>query len=71
MISFQVGWAQRQTYIALGFALAAAAEKKIAACPMEGFDPEGVSRVTYSRIGLLRSYETYSRIGLLRGYGNL
>lgn len=30
-------WAQKQAYIALGFGLAAAAEKKIYSCPMEGF----------------------------------
>lgn len=34
-----VAWAARQAYIALGFGLAAAAEKEIATCPMEGFDP--------------------------------
>jgi nitroreductase / dihydropteridine reductase len=33
----QIAWAARQAYIALGFALAAAAELKIASCPMEGF----------------------------------
>jgi nitroreductase/dihydropteridine reductase len=38
-------WADRQTYIALGFALAAAAEAQIASCPMEGFNPVEVSRV--------------------------
>lgn len=32
-------WASRQIYIALGFALAAAAELEIDSCPMEGFDP--------------------------------
>ncbi|MDD5749710.1 MAG: nitroreductase family protein [Patescibacteria group bacterium] len=31
-------WALRQAYIALGFALAAAAELKIDSCPMEGFN---------------------------------
>jgi len=31
-------WADRQTYIALGFALAAAAELEVASCPMEGFN---------------------------------
>lgn len=31
-------WAAEQAYIALGFALAAAAERRIASCPMEGFD---------------------------------
>ncbi len=33
-------WADRQTYIALGFALAAAAELEVDSCPMEGFSPE-------------------------------
>lgn len=33
-------WAYRQTYIALGFALAAAAELQIDSSPMEGFDPK-------------------------------
>jgi nitroreductase/dihydropteridine reductase len=40
-----IEWAKRQTYIALGFALAAAAELKIASCPMEGFNPEAVASV--------------------------
>ena len=31
-------WSARQAYIALGTALAAAAEQKVDACPMEGFD---------------------------------
>jgi nitroreductase/dihydropteridine reductase len=35
-------WAERQAYIALGFALAAAAEAQIPSCPMEGFDPKQV-----------------------------
>lgn len=33
-------WTKRQTYIALGILLSAAAELKIDACPMEGFEPE-------------------------------
>ncbi len=32
-------WADRQAYLALGFALAAAAELSVSSCPMEGFDP--------------------------------
>ena len=32
------GWTARQTYIALGNAMAACAELKIDSCPMEGFD---------------------------------
>lgn len=32
-------WSGRQAYIALGFAMAAAAELQVDSCPMEGFDP--------------------------------
>ena len=35
-----IDWASRQVYIALGMALAAAAENGIDASPMEGFDPK-------------------------------
>jgi nitroreductase len=35
----KLAWAARQAYIALGFGLAAAAETRVATCPMEGFDP--------------------------------
>ena len=38
-------WAERQVYIALGFGLAACAELKIDACPMEGFKPEEFSKI--------------------------
>ena len=34
-------WMKCQTYIALGFMLSAAAQNRIDACPMEGFDPKG------------------------------
>jgi nitroreductase len=44
-LSHPVHWAKHQVYLALGFALAAAAEKKIATCPMEGFSADGVSSV--------------------------
>jgi len=33
-----MNWAQKQAYLALGFALAACCELKIDSCPMEGFD---------------------------------
>lgn len=36
----QAEWNARQTYLALGFALAVAAENHIDASPMEGFDPK-------------------------------
>jgi len=39
------GWAAKQTYIALGFALAAAAEEMIASCPMEGFMGNEVAKI--------------------------
>lgn len=38
-------WAQRQTYIALGFLLETAALLKIDACPMEGFDPSAYDQI--------------------------
>jgi len=41
----KIEWAKRQAYIALGFGMAAAMELGIASCPMEGFDPDGISRV--------------------------
>jgi nitroreductase / dihydropteridine reductase len=39
------GWAARQAYIALGFALAACAELHLPSCPMEGFTGSEVSRI--------------------------
>ena len=41
----KVAWASKQAYIALGFALAAAAEQKIASCPMEGFNSGEVAKL--------------------------
>lgn len=41
----QRAWSARQAYIALGFALAAAAELEIDSCPMEGFDKEGFDQI--------------------------
>jgi nitroreductase len=38
-------WADKQTYIAHGFALAACAELKIDSCPIEGFDPAAVDKI--------------------------
>ncbi len=38
-------WAARQTYIALGFALAACAELRISSCPMEGFSSADVKNI--------------------------
>lgn len=41
----KVAWAARQTYIALGFALAACTELRISSCPMEGFMPQEVAKI--------------------------
>lgn len=38
-------WATKQAYIALGTALAAAAEQKVDACPMEGFDVAAFDKI--------------------------
>jgi nitroreductase len=38
-------WAKKQVYIALGFAMAAAADLQIDSCPMEGFDATAVSAI--------------------------
>jgi len=38
-------WAQRQTYIAMGFLLETAALLKVDACPMEGFDPAAYDKI--------------------------
>jgi nitroreductase / dihydropteridine reductase len=39
------GWASKQAYIALGFALAACAELKLDSCPMEGFSNEALDKL--------------------------
>jgi nitroreductase len=41
----KTAWASKQAYIALGFGLAAAAEQKIASCPMEGFNSAEVTKI--------------------------
>jgi nitroreductase / dihydropteridine reductase len=38
-------WSTKQAYIALGTALAAAAEQKVDACPMEGFDAAAFDKI--------------------------
>lgn len=38
-------WSAKQAYIALGFAMAAAATEEVDATPMEGFNPAGVNEV--------------------------
>lgn len=41
----KTAWSTKQAYIALGFGLAAAAEHKIASCPMEGFTSTEVAKI--------------------------
>lgn len=41
----KLAWSSKQAYIALGFGLAAAAEEKIASCPMEGFNADEVAKI--------------------------
>ena len=40
-----LSWASKQTYIALGFGLAACSELEIDSCPMEGFNPEAYAKI--------------------------
>ena len=46
-------WAKRQAYIALGYGMAAASERMIATCPMEGFDATAYSKILEIDEGLL------------------
>jgi nitroreductase len=41
----KLAWASKQAYIALGFGLAAAAETRVASCPMEGFNSNEVTKI--------------------------
>lgn len=43
--SHPVQWAKHQTYLALGYALAAATELKLSSCPMEGFSSDSVGAI--------------------------
>lgn len=40
-----ISWSEKQTYIALGFAMAACAELHIDSCPMEGFDANALTKI--------------------------
>lgn len=65
-------WAKRQSYIALGFLLEAAALLGIDACPMEGFNTEevdkilnleeGLTSVAYCTLGYRDESDEYSKI---------
>jgi len=48
----QLSWTQRQSYIALGTLLLAAADLKIDACPMEGFENEKFNKLLELDAGL-------------------
>ena len=56
-------WADKQTYIALGFSLVAAAAEQIDATPMEGFSPDAVDAV----LGL-KELGLHSAVALTLGY---
>ena len=56
-------WADKQTYLALGVALAAAAELEIDATPMEGFMPDAVDEV----LGL-KAAGLHSVVAITLGY---
>ncbi len=57
-------WFDRQTYIALGFALQTCAMLNIDACPMEGFEPSAVNHI----LGLTE-HKLSARVMLTIGYG--
>lgn len=56
-------WAERQTYIALGTALTAAANAKVDATPMEGFDPQ-----LFDEVLGLKEKDLHSIVILSLGY---
>jgi len=56
-------WAAKQTYIALGFALVAAATEEIDATPMEGFMPDAVDEA----LGL-KALGLHSAVAVTLGY---
>jgi nitroreductase len=56
-------WAAKQTYIALGFALVAAATEEIDATPMEGFKPDAVDEA----LGL-KELGLHSSVAVTLGY---
>ena len=73
----KIGWSTKQTYIALGFLLAAAAELGIDACPMEGFEPgkfdeilglkeKGLATTVIAPIGFRSDEDHYSHLAKVR-----
>ena len=70
-------WASKQTYIGLGTLLAAAAELKVDACPMEGFDKDkfdeildikklGLKSKVIITLGYRSSLDEYSKLKKVR-----
>ena len=51
----QQSWSAKQAYIALGTALAAAAEQKVDSCPMEGFDATQFDEILGLKVKGLKS----------------
>jgi nitroreductase/dihydropteridine reductase len=49
----KMAWAKQQAYISLGFGLAAAAERRIPSCPMEGFVPDKLAELLHIDEGLV------------------
>jgi nitroreductase/dihydropteridine reductase len=45
-------WTQKQSYLPLGFALAACAELKIDSCPLEGFEKKSIDKILELPSGL-------------------
>jgi len=73
----KINWATKQTYIALGVLLTAAAEMDIDACPMEGFDAGkfdeilglkklGLSAVVIAPVGYRSDEDVYSKMEKVR-----
>ncbi len=56
-------WADKQTYLALGFSLVAAAAEEIDATPMEGFAPDAVDEI----LGL-KALGLHSAVAVTLGY---
>lgn len=56
-------WAEKQTYIALGTALIAAANEKVDSTPMEGFDP-----ALFDELLGLKEKDLHSTVILSLGY---
>jgi nitroreductase/dihydropteridine reductase len=73
----KIAWSHKQTYIALGFLLAAAAELGIDACPMEGFDAgkfdeilglkdKGLTASVIAPIGFRSEDDNYGKLAKVR-----